>query len=165
MITADTANQLEALALQIFNPNIQPNPPGQEGLGWHFDPAFYTGIKGQNDSIDAKYFTLIAPVMSEIDGRTMATGMKYTMNITNALQGRPKHWFLQGVNEFQPSVLPPCHVAFAYLAPQGQPGLYGDFGSYGFSLGTAMCAGICSIWAQIVRMYLAGDYPWAVNQP
>lgn len=164
-ITLDTVQQLKALALKIFNPNIQPNDPSQAGLGAKFDPAFYTGIKGQSDSIDALYYELIAPVMKAIDGRDMAPGFKYTLNITNALQGRPKHWFMEGLHEFVPSVLPPVNIGFNYNPPAGSPGISGDFGSYGFTLGTTLCAGILNIWAQIVTMWLQGQYPLAVNSP
>lgn len=164
-ITAATADALDALALAIFNPNIQPNPPGQEGLGAHFDPAFYTGIKGQDDGIDAQYYSLIAPVMLAIDGRAMATGFKYTMNSKCALEGRPKHWYIQGLYEFPPSVLPPCSIGFTYVPPPGGSNLSGDWGSYGFTLAGAIAAGICKLWAQIVRMWLTGTYPLAVSQP
>jgi hypothetical protein len=165
MITLDTASQLEALALSIFNPNIQPNDPAHAGLGAHFDPAFYTGIKGQSDTIDAKYYELIAPVMLAIDGREMATGFKYTMNVTNALQGRPKHWFIEGLYEFVPGDIPPCSVGFMYYPTPGTPGFVGDIGSYGFTIGTTVCAGICNVWAEIIKRWLAGNYPWAVSQP
>lgn len=165
MITLDTANQLEALALKIFNPNIQPNDPSQAGLGAKFDPAFYTGIKGQNDAIDAEYYNLIAPVMQAIDGRVMATGFKYTLNITNALQGRPKHWYIEGLYEFVPGAIPPCSVGFMWYPAPGQPGTVGDIGSYGFTIGTTMCAGICNTWARIIRLWLQGQYSQAVTQP
>jgi len=148
MITLDTATKLEALALQIFNPNIQPNDPAHAGLGAHFDPAFYTGIKGQDNAIDIQYYQLIAPVMLEIDDRVMSPGFKYTLNVTNALQGRARHWYLEGLYEFVPSVLPPCHVAFHGPVDSG-------VGSYGFTLGTATCAGICNVWANVIKSKLA----------
>lgn len=163
-ITAATADALDALGLAIFNPNIQPNPPGQEGLGAHFDPAAYTGIRSQDDAIDAQYYTLIAPVMLVIDGRTMAPGFKYSLNVTNALQGRPKHWYIEGLSEFVPSVLPPVNIGFnCYPAPPALPP--GDYGSYGFTLAGAACAGICHLWATIIRLWLAGNYPLAVSLP
>lgn len=163
-ITATTADALDALGLKIFSLNLQPNPPGQEGLGAHFDPAFYTGIKGQDDTIDAQYYSLIAPVMLAIDGRIMAPGFKYSLNITNALQGRPKHWYIEGLSEFVPSVLPPVNIGFTcYPAPPALPS--GDYGSYGFYLAGAACAGICHIWATIIRLWLAGNYPTAITAP
>lgn len=168
MITAQTAADLKALALEIFDLHLVPNDPAHAGLGYHFDPTVYTGIKGQDDTIDAKYYDLIAPAMLEIDGRTMATGFKYTLNVTNALQGRPKHWYLEGLYEFQQgglNVLPAVNVGFTYMPPAGSPTLSGDWGSYGFYLGGAVCAGICNIWSQIITMYLSGQYPWAVSQP
>lgn len=164
-ITAATADALEALALAIFNPNIQPNAPGQEGLGAHFDPAFYTGIRGGDATIDAQYYALIAPVMLAIDGRTMAPGFRYTLNITNSLQGRPKHWYIEGLYEFVPGALPPCSVGFMYYPEPGEPGQVGDIGSYGFTIGATMCAGILNTWARIVRLWLAGNYPRAVSRP
>jgi hypothetical protein len=163
-ITADTANQLDALGLEIFNLNLQPNAPGQEALGEHFDPTRYTGIKGQDDAIDAQYLALIAPVMLAIDGRVMAPGFKYTLNFTNALQGRPMHWYIEGLSEFVPSVLPPVNIGFLCSpAPPALPS--GDYGSYGFYLAGAACAGICHIWATIIRLWLAGNYPLAVSLP
>jgi hypothetical protein len=163
-ITAATADALDALGLQIFNLNLQPNPPGQEGLGAHFDPAFYTGIKGPDAGIDAQYYALIAPVMLAIDGRVMPQGFKYSLNITYALMGRPKHWYIEGLSEFVPSVLPPCNIGFTCY-PQPPGGLSGDFGSYGFYLAGAAMAGICHIWATIIRLWLAGNYPVAVTAP
>lgn len=165
MITLDTATQLEALALQIFNLNIVPNDPAHVGLGAHFDPTRYTGIQGQDSAIDQQYYDLIAPAMLAIDGRVMETGFEYTLNVTCALKGRAKHWFLQSISEFVPSVLPPVNVGLSYLPPSGSPGLSGDFGSYGFTLGTAMCAANCNIWATIIRMWLQNNYPYAVTQP
>lgn len=165
MITLDTAAQFEALALTIFNPNIQPNDAEHQGLGAHFDPAFYTGIKGQSDAIDAQYLALIAPVMLAIDGRVMAPGFRYTLNFTNALQGRPKHWLIEGLYEFAPSALPPCSVGFMYYPLPGEQGQVGDIGSYGFTVGATMCAGILNTWARIIRLWLAGTYPRAVSQP
>lgn len=163
MIALDTVDGLEALALSIFNPNVQPNPPGQEGLGAKFDPAFYTGIEGQDDTIDAQFYQLIAPAMLAIDGRVMATGFKYTLNVTNALQGRPKHWYIQGLYEFVPSDSPPCSVGFMYYPAPLEPGQVGDVGSYGFTIGAAMCAGICNVWANIIRKWMAGIYPRAIT--
>jgi hypothetical protein len=162
-ITLDTAAQFEALGLAIFNANVQPNEPSQAGLGAHYDPAFFTGIRGHDDAIDAQYLALIAPVMLAIDGRTMATGFDYTLNVTNALQGRPKHWFIEGLYEFVPGDAPPCSVGFMYFPAPGTPGFVGDIGSYGFTIATAMCAGICNVWANIIRRWLAGNYPYAVN--
>lgn len=164
-ITLDTATALEALALKIFDLHLVPNPPAQAGLGAHFDPTLYTGIKAQDSTLDGEYLALIAPVMLAIDGDVMATGFEYTLNITCALMGRPRHWYLEGVNEFAPSVLPPCGVAFTYIPPPGGAGLSGDWQSYGFTLGGAACAAICKLWAQIIRMWLGGTYPYAVTQP
>lgn len=167
-ITADTAAQLDALALTIFNLNIVPNDPSKAGLGAHFDPTRYTGIKGQDASIDAQYYNLIAPAMLAIDGRTMAPGFMYTMNQSNSLQGRPRHWFYEGLNEFEQgglNVLPPVSVAFRYSPPSGGAGLSGDWGSYGFTLASAHCAAFCKLWAQIIRMWIGGTYPYAVSLP
>lgn len=163
MITLDTATALETLALSIFNPNIVPNSPATSGLGAAFNPALYTGIKGEDSAIDAQLVELIAPVMLMVDGRELELGFQYTLNITCALKLRPKHWYLQGLDEFVPSVLPPCNVGFiCFPTPTG---LTGDHGSYGFTLGTAMCAAICKNWATTIRLWLAGNYPMAVNPP
>lgn len=165
MIDQSTVTALRQLALTIFNPNVQPNDPTKMGLGAHFDPAFFTGIKGWDASIDQQYYNLIAPLMLAIDGRTMATGFNYTMNFTCALQGRPRHWFLQGLNEFKGDVTPPVSIGFQFRPIVGEDGHFGDHGSWGYTLGTACCAGILNVWADIVTYWLASQYPQAVTQP
>lgn len=163
-ITAATADALDALALDIFNLNLVPNDPAHAGLGAHYDPAAYTGIRGPDAGIDARYYALIAPLMLAIDGRVMPQGFKYTLNITYALMGRPRHWYIQGLDEFEQggmNVLPAASMNFRY----SPGGLFGDWGSYGFFLAGACTASICKLWAQIVRMWLAGNYPLALTQP
>lgn len=167
-VTLDTATQLDALALTIFNLNLVPNDPSQAGLGAHYDPTKYTGVQGANSSIDAQLAALIGPAMLAIDGRTLETGFQYTLNTTCALKLRPRHWYYQGLDEFEQgglNVLPPVSVNFQYHPPVGGAGVSGDWGSYGFTLATAHCAAFCKLWAQIIRMWVGGTYPLALTQP
>lgn len=163
MIDQNTPAQLRALALQIFNPNVQPNDAAHAGLGSHFDPAFFTGIRGNDPTINQQYYNLIAPLMLAIDGLTMTPNMLYTMNVTCALHGRPKHWYLQGLYEFKGDVTPPCSIGFGYDPLPGENGHYGDHGGWGFTIGTACCSGILNIWAEITEYWMAGNYPRAVT--
>lgn len=160
MITLDTADQLDNLGLSIFNPHTDPV------LGTV--PGAATGLTGQDDATDAQYYALIAPVMLAIDGRVMAPGYKYTLNVTNALQGRPKHWFMNltefnNHNGFVTSLWPAgCGFQLIYDVPTG---VTDSAYTFGWSIGLATCAAICHCWAQIIRMWLAGNYPVAVTQP
>lgn len=166
MIDPNTPSLLRQLALDIFNLNLVPNDPSHAGLGAHFDPTRYTGIRGWDASIDQRYYNLISPLMQAVDGNTMQTGIKYTMNFTCALYGRPKHWFLQGLYEFKQGpmdTLPAASVGFQYDPLPGEDGRYGDHGSYGFTIGTACAAGICNLWALIGDAWIAGTYPRAVT--
>lgn len=143
MITSATADQLEALALTII---ATPSSAG----------------------IDAQYLALIAPVMLAIDGRTMASGFRYSLNVTNALQGRPRHWYME-LNEYNtanPAVSSPRRCQCGLLCvPDVATGFSWSANSYGDTLGLATCAAICRAWAVIVRLWLAGNYPLAVAQP
>lgn len=150
MITADTAAQLEALATTIFHPDT------------------LTGIAGQDDSIDAQFYALIAPVMLAIESRTMAPGFKYTLNETNASQGRPKHWY-KSVNEYNVhnawvSAQAPCYCGLSWV-PDTPLGVTAWANSLGLTLAAAACAAICNAWAKIIRLWLAGEYSSAVNPP
>jgi hypothetical protein len=159
MITSDTADQLEALALTIFNPQVTPNPNPALGDTW----GQGTGLHAQDDATDAKLLGLIAEVAKTIDGRTVATGFKYTLNITNALQLRPKHWYMQVMELDGSGYGWPCSVAMEYHS-QEFPAT-GGVNSFGGTLGLATCACICNAWATIIRRWLQGQYPLAVNQP
>lgn len=138
MIDASTADQLDALGTAI------------------------TALQGADAGTDANYLALIAPVMLAIDGRTMPTGFRYTLNVTNALQGRPKHWFLE-LRELAPPSTEFAVCGMHYAIPGG--GSEPSANVYGNTIGLAACACICHTWAQIVRMWLAGNYPSAVTQP
>lgn len=152
MITAATADQIEALGLSIFNPHTEL------GSGNHA-----TGLQGPDDGADAQLASLIAEPMLTIDGRSLATGFRYTLNVTNALQLRPKHWYLRGVGELDSSSFWPASTAMEFMPSKGF--VAGGTNSFGYSIGLATCACICHTWAAIIRMWLAGNYPLAVNQP
>lgn len=150
MITADTADQLDALARTIF------------------DPGALTGLRGQDDATDAQYLALVAPVMLAIDGRVMASGFKYSLNVTNALQGRPKHWYISlneyNVNNAFVSAQAPCYCGLEWV-PNAPLGVSLWANSLGNTIALATMAAICTAWARIVRVWLAGEYSSAVNQP
>lgn len=159
MITAETADELEALGLAIFNPQITPNPNPALGNKW----GQGVGLSGPDANVDAQLAGLIAEVMQTIDGRTLATGFRYTLNVTNALQLRPKHWYLQ-LQELDGSGYGwPASCALEYRPEKASS--VGGTNSFGASIGLATCACICHAWASIIRMWLAGGYPLAVNQP
>jgi hypothetical protein len=159
-IDASTAAALDALALSIHDPQITPS--SSPGLGNHWGAG--VGLKAQDDATDAKLAALIAPLMLAIDGRTLATGFKYTLNITNALQLRPKHWFMQYAEHDGLTYGWPANIVLN--SPNPTPGVVDEGAwSWGGSLGLAACAAICKAWAQIVRLWLAGNYPLAVSQP
>lgn len=150
-ITLDTATQLEALATTIFS------------------PATLTGLTGQDDAIDAQYIALIAPVMLAIDNRVMAPGFKYSLNVTNALQGRPKHWFMS-LDEYNAqnswmSAKAPCACELTWV-PNGPPGSGSLWvNSLGNTIALATMAAICNAWATAIRTWLEGQYTTAVNPP
>lgn len=160
-ITAAAADALDALALAIFDPHIDPAVGPVAGAA--------TGIKSADPAIDAQYYALIAPVMLAIDGRVMAPGFRYSLNVTNALQGRPKHWFLAGVREYNTSnpgvsALWPANTGLEFV-PNEPFGIAGGVNSSGYTIASATCACICTAWATIIRMWLAGNYPVAVSLP
>lgn len=159
-ITLDTAAQLEALALTIFDPHI--TPAVSPGLGDNWGPG--TGLKGPDAATDAQIYALLPDVIKTIDGRDMAPGRKLTLNYTNATQCRPAHWYLS-TQEFDGSGY--GWPATAYYEFHPQPGYVGTSAaqSWGGSVGLAVCAASCKAWAAIIRLWLAGNYPLAVNQP
>jgi hypothetical protein len=146
MITADTADKLDQLGLLIFDPK-----------------SAATGLHAASSDVDGQLAALIKEPMKVIDGRDLALGFKYTLNVTNALQLRAKHWYLRGVSELDSTSFWPCTTAFEYIP---QPGfVQGGSNSFGWTIGLATCAAICHTWAIVIRKWLAGDYPLAVNQP
>lgn len=140
MITSQTADALDALALEIFN------------------PADGSGLTVQDANMDAQLVSLIAPVMKVIDGRDLALGFKYTLNVTNALQLRAKHWYLRGVSEYDSTSLWPANTAFEYMPSRGV--VRAGTSSFGYTIGLATCAAICKCWSTIIRAWLAGNYPY-----
>lgn len=146
MITADTPAQFEALALTI------------------------AGVSAPDPNLDAQYLALIAPVMLAIDGRTMETGFHYTLNFTCASKGRPRHWYMQYLSEHSPNNPAvawgklPAECGLVYV-PLVAAGFSGGVDSSGYTLATVMCASVLKAWAAIIRMWLAGNYPLAINPP
>jgi hypothetical protein len=136
-ISADTAVALDALADDIWHNQTSPSA-----------------------ALDAKLAALITEPMKVIDGRTLATGFRYSLNITNALQLRAKHWYLSG-SEIGPTSLWPVLTGFEY---HPQPGFVSaGSNSYGATLGLATCGAICRTWAEIIRRWLANNYASAVT--
>jgi hypothetical protein len=160
MITFQTADALEALALKIFDPTVTPSTNPSQGATW----GAGTGLTGPDATIDAELYSLIKEVAQTIDGRIIAPGFKYTLNVTNALQLRPKKWYLKGIMELDGSGYGwPCCVAMEYIP---KPGLVqGGTNSFGGTLGLAACACIAHTWANIIRRWLQGQYLTAVTQP
>jgi hypothetical protein len=139
-ITADTATQLDALA-----DTLSKTPAGSADL-------------------DAQMLALVAPVMLTIDGRTAPAGFRYTLNITNALQLRAKHWFSRGVIEIGMVGHPFASTAFEYVQNPGEARTSIQATSVA-TIGLATAAAVCKVWAQVVRMWLGGLYPLGVTQP
>jgi hypothetical protein len=159
MITLATADALEALGLAIFNPEIVPNP--NPALGNHWGKG--VGLTGQDDATDAQLYSLLAEVIKTIDGRTMRPGLKLTLNYTNATQCSAYHWYLS-TQQYDGSGYGWPASAFFEFHPQ--PGaVVSGAQSWGGSVGLAVCAASCKVWAAIIRTWLAGNYPLAVNQP
>lgn len=149
VITLDTAAALDALGAEICDA--------------HYDVVQnkYVGdvmMTAPSTDMDTRLANLIAPIMQEIDGRTLATGFKYTLNVTNAFQLRPKKWFLHGLYEYDGASKWPAEAEIAYM-PWNNGGVYGGVTAYGSSVGLAMCCGICKAWAGAVRMASQGNYP------
>lgn len=159
MISLDIAAALDNLGFQIFDPHMDFEHD-QQG------PA--TGIKNPDPMIDGFLAGIIKEPMQVIDGRSPATGFKYTLNVTNALQLRPKHWYMRGLMEYpvNQNSLWPANVELAYVRQDAtgmSNGVYNGVNSFGWSIGLATCAAICHAWAAIVRMWIMGNYPEAVS--
>jgi hypothetical protein len=105
---------------------------------------------------DARLLAAITPAMQEIEKRSPATGFRYTLNVTNALQLRAKKWYLKGMMEIGQPNQPFASCWFEYEPQLGF--VQGGTGSVGASLGLSTCAAICHVWAEIVRRYLANNY-------
>jgi hypothetical protein len=146
MITKDTADALDALGRTIWN------------------PATGLGLTSESPDIDSELASLITEPMKTIDGRDLATGFRYTLNVTNALQLRAKHWYVSSIAELQPSpgVLR-VNTSFTLMTTPGTS--LGYTNSYGNTLGLATCAAICYTWEEVIRRWLLGQYPLAINQP
>jgi hypothetical protein len=155
-----TAAQLDNLGLEIFNPHVDPLRGTIAGRD--------TALRGPDTTIDAKLLAAITEPMQVIDGRTPLSGFKYTLNVTNALQLRPKHWYLAGIMEYNTSntgvsSLWPASTAMEYI-PNQPYGVAGGTNSFGYTIGLATCACICHAWASIIRMWLFNNYPSAVTR-
>lgn len=160
MLTQASADALEALALAIFNPEITPSPDPALGNKW----GKGTGLIGPDAATDAHLAALIAEPMLAIDGRTLALGFRYTLNVTNALQLRPKHWYMNLIESDGSGYGWPANTEMVYHSAPGVPEPI-DADSWGGTIGLATCGCICNAWAKIIRMWLAGSYPLAVTQP
>lgn len=145
----DHAAKLSALAYEIFDPhlNLQTLTQGTA-----------TGLKGPDATMDAKLLAAITPVAQAIDGRSPATGFKYTLNVTNALQLRPKKWYMRGLMEYDSASLFPVNMELGYM-PWGHGGVYNGVNSFGYSLALATCAAICHAYAAACRMSSQANYP------
>jgi hypothetical protein len=141
VITTATADALEALGIKIWN------------------PATFSGLKSADADIDTQLVALIEEPMKVIDGRTLAQGFRYTLNVTNALQLRAKHWY-SIITELAPNMVAPCSASFELLASPNPNSAVDYAYSYGNTLGLATCAGICLTWAKAIRMFLKGQYPY-----
>ena len=128
MITYDTADKLEALYLELQS------------------------ATAPSAALDQRLYDLVAPAALEIQGRTVATGFKYTLNVTNALQLRAKKWYLRGIMEIGLPNQPFAGCAFEYMPEPGF--IQGGTNANGHSIGLATCAAIARVWSIVVREYL-----------
>lgn len=155
MITLETATQLRALGHEIFDPHLDLDTMTQ---------GTATGLKGPSADMDAKLLSVITPVMQELDGRTPASGFRYTLNVTNAFQLRPKKWFMRALMEYDETSLWPANVSLAYM-PFGDGGVYSGVNSFGWSDALATCAAICHAWAAACSMRTMNNYPPTLRGP
>jgi hypothetical protein len=143
------AASLSAIGYEIFDPHLDPNTMTQ---------GIATGLKGPSADMDAKLLAAITPVAQAIDGRTPASGFKYTLNVTNALQLRPKKWFIRSLMEYDSASLFPANTTLGYM-PWGHGGVYNGVNSFGYSIALATCAAICHAYAAACRMSSQANYP------
>lgn len=130
-----TADALEALAVDIRTATAP-------------DPA-----------LDARMFALIAEPMLAIQGRTL-TPQRFTLNVTYALTARAKQWYMRGLMEIGQANQPYASCAFEYMPQLGF--VQGGTSATGASLGLACSAAVCRAWAEIIRRWVAGNYPGTV---
>lgn len=134
-VSSVTADQLEALAETIKT------------------------LAGPSATIDAQLASLIAEPMRVIEGRTLVNA-RFTLNVTNALQLRAKKWYFKSLMEIGQPNQPYAAAWFEYEPELGF--VQGGTGTTGMTLGTTTCAAIARVWAEIVRRWLAGNYPGTV---
>lgn len=142
------AANIQDIALRIFDPHLDLNTMTQGEA---------TGLKAPSTSMDGLLYRTILPIAQAVDNRTPAPGFKYTLNVTNALQLRPKKWYIHYMAEYDNASLFPAAASLA-LMPWGSGGVYNGVNSFGYSLGLAMCATIAQAWAAICRMSSQGNY-------
>lgn len=130
MITTDTADQLDALAIELASA-AEPDV-----------------------ALDQRLYDLILEPCQVIQGRTPAAGFKYTLNVTNALQLRAKQWYLKGIMEIGEPNQPFAACGFEFMPQLGF--VQGGTSSTGSSIGLAACSAIAKSWALIIRTYVAG---------
>lgn len=140
-----TADALDALALQIFDFHIVSNPNPALGYTTSGPP---TGVRGNDPAIDQKLFALLSPVILAIDGHPLERA-PYTLNMTMALKLRKKKWYLRGLSEMSSLQPFPVSAAFEYEPSPGM--VQAGNNSGGFTLGAAICAVQCKIWARTIR--------------
>lgn len=145
----DHANAVDALGFEIFDPHLNMKDLTQ-------GPA--TGLKAPSADMDARLYYTIKPIMEAVDNRSPAPGFKYTLNVTNALQLRPKKWYMHQMMEYDGASLFPAFQSLAYM-PWNNGGIYNGVNSFGYSIGLATCSCICKTWAAICRMSSQANYP------
>lgn len=148
-LTLETANALDVLAAEICDCHFDLTTSKYVGIN---------GLMGPSPEMDTKLATAIAPVMLEIDGRTLVTGLRYTLNVTNALQLRPKRWFMHGLYEWDHTSLWPASMELAYM-PWDNGGVYTGGVGWGQTIGLATCCAIVRCWAAAIRMRSQNNYP------
>lgn len=116
-------------------------------------------IETWDPNIDSQLSALIAEPMLVIEGRTLAPA-RYTLNVTNALQLRAKKWYMKSLMEIGQPNQPYASSWFEYEPQLGF--VQGGTGSTGATIGLATCAAIARVWAEIIRRWLAGNYPGTV---
>lgn len=112
-------------------------------------------------TIDREIMALVAEPMQVIEGRTLGN-YSFSLNVTAALQARPKHWYMEleehNLSNPGTSFTSPVFCGLLYT-PNLAMGYTPSNQAYGATLGLAACAAICRTWGQIVRLWLANNYP------
>jgi hypothetical protein len=117
-------------------------------------------LAGPSATIDSQLAALIAEPMLVIEGRTLVNA-RFTLNVTNALNLRAKKWYFKSLMEIGQPNQPFAAAWFEYEPQLGF--VQGGTGTTGMTIGTATCAAICKVWAEIIRRWLAGNYPGTVG--